>query len=67
MEEGISNHNVLQNNISDAGDTQSSLFRLFISPQLIFSVFPTDTNNPVLNHVRPAFPFRRGNTGVGSQ
>jgi hypothetical protein len=67
MEEGMSNHNELQNNISDVGDTQSSPFCLFIPPKLIFSIFATDTHNPILNHVRPEFPFRRGNTGLGSQ
>jgi hypothetical protein len=67
FEEGMSNYNELQNNISDDADTQNSPFRLFISPKHIFSIFPTDTNNPILNHVRPAFPFRRGNIGVGSQ
>ena len=67
MEEGISNHNELQNNISDNSGTHNSPFRLFISPQLIFSTFATDTNIPILNHVRPAFVFRRFNTGVGPQ
>jgi hypothetical protein len=67
MEEGMSNHNELQNNISNDGVTQSSPFRLFILPKHNFSIFPADTNNPILNHVRPAFPFRRGNAGLGSQ
>jgi hypothetical protein len=67
MEERMSNYNELQNNISAVSDAQTSPFCLFSLPQLFSSIISINTNLPVLNHVRPAFPFRRGNPDVGSK
>jgi hypothetical protein len=67
MQEGMPNCNELQNNVSVFNDTQASLFCPFSPPQFISSICSINTDPPVLNHVRAAFPFRRGNPDVGSK
>jgi hypothetical protein len=67
MQEGVPNHNELQNNVSVLTDAQASRFCPFSPPQLIYSIFSINTNLSVLTHVPAAFSFRRGNPDVGSK